>query len=433
MMKRLLLSLVAVLGLVGVAEVQPAHSQAISQRVAVCNPAYTTRCVAPDVNGAIPVTVSGVGASSVYGPDATNVAPTQPPILGGCLSTTSGAPSVSVTRVQYVTCDLFGRAVVAGGAANGSPTLGNPVLVAGSDGLLNARTLLTDTSGRQVISGAGIVSTANSSTATLGSAGVFTGTSEDISAYSSVTVTVFANVASAANGLSIQQSSDGTNWDVTDTYTISASTTRSISVPVFARFFRVVYTNGGSAQGSMRLQTIYHTVQPWGSSVKATDGTSLENDSQLVTNFNMLKNSSANATADIQRSITGVDTVGTGVSAVATAPHSIAGGALTPTVTSAVASSLVLKASAGNLYGFSITSGASAGYVMVFNATTAPADGAVTPQFCSAIAANASLNFDMTTGNIPERFTTGITLVFSTTGCFTKTASATAYMRGKSQ
>src|SRR3954464_11396900 len=65
-----------------------------------------------------------------------------------------------------------------------------------------------------------VISTANSSTSVLGAAGVFTGTSEDVSAYSVIYVNVFASHVSATDGLSLQQSSNGTNWDLADAYTV---------------------------------------------------------------------------------------------------------------------------------------------------------------------------------------------------------------------
>ena len=110
------------------------------------------------------------------------------------------------------------------------------------------------------------------------------------------------------------------------------------------------------------------------------------------------------------------------------APSSSSSAGITPVVSSAAEGSHVLKASAGNLYGLSATSGASAGYVMVFNATSAPADGAVTPIFCYSIPATSSLGSDYS--GAPAVFATGITIVFSTTGCFTKTISATAFFAG---
>lgn len=87
--------------------------------------------------------------------------------------------------------------------------------------------------------------------------------------------------------------------------------------------------------------------------------------------------------------------------------------------------SRVAKASAGNLYGFECCSGASAGYLMVFDSATVPAEGAVAPKLVYAVAANTSFARQVT---YPFRCTTGITLVFSTTGPFTKTISATAFL-----
>lgn len=97
--------------------------------------------------------------------------------------------------------------------------------------------------------------------------------------------------------------------------------------------------------------------------------------------------------------------------------------------TSAAASNLVLFSGAGALYSVNITTGGSAGYLMLFNATSAPADGAVTPAYCLPIAANTGIETQWRA--LPRRFGTGATAVFSTTGCFTKTASATAFIAGE--
>lgn len=120
-------------------------------------------------------------------------------------------------------------------------------------------------------------------------------------------------------------------------------------------------------------------------------------------------------------------TTGIGTVATSIAPSSVAPAGIAPTVTSAVASSLIVKAAAGNLYHWTVTSGASAGFVMIFDATSAPADGAVTPKECVVVAANSTVRDAQ--ADIPDRFTTGITIVFSTTGCFSKTASATAFIK----
>jgi len=91
----------------------------------------------------------------------------------------------------------------------------------------------------------------------------------------------------------------------------------------------------------------------------------------------------------------------------------------------------ILKASQGFLNGFSATSGASAGYVLIIDSATVPADGAVTPKFCYQIAANNTLS--ATWGTYPPVFSNGIVIVFSTTGCFTKTISATAFFSAQVQ
>ena len=138
-----------------------------------------------------------------------------------------------------------------------------------------------------------IVSTANSSTVTLGIGGVFTGTSEDISQYSTISVTVFSDVASAADGLSLQQSSNGTNWDNLDVFTIPAATGKTFSVGAAAKFFRAVYTNGGTAQASFRLQTIHHIFASKSSSQRPQDARTNDNDFEEVSGFNHVFNGSS--------------------------------------------------------------------------------------------------------------------------------------------
>lgn len=108
-------------------------------------------------------------------------------------------------------------------------------------------------------------------------------------------------------------------------------------------------------------------------------------------------------------------------------PTDLFNAGVTSFATTVAASGLVLKATPGNLYDYNVVTGASAGYLMIFNATAAPADGTVTPALCIPIAANAGIAF---TFPVPRRFSIGCTMVFSTTGPFTKTASVTAFMAG---
>jgi hypothetical protein len=99
-------------------------------------------------------------------------------------------------------------------------------------------------------------------------------------------------------------------------------------------------------------------------------------------------------------------------------------------------SSLVVKNAAGNLYSFHVsadsTLSGAAWWIMVYDLTSAPADGSVTPAKCYALPSGATAftgAFDA--GGVA--FTTGITIGVSTTGCFTKTASAHAFIGGDYQ
>lgn len=138
-----------------------------------------------------------------------------------------------------------------------------------------------------------VISVSNSSSATLTSGSVFTGISEDVSNFSEMRITVFSDVASATDGLSVQQSSNGTNWDITDVYTVSLSAAgagKTYVVPRSAKFFRIVYTNGGTNQTTFRLQTILNRTATAPSSQRASDA--YTNETDLVQNqaFSMLYN-----------------------------------------------------------------------------------------------------------------------------------------------
>ncbi len=106
----------------------------------------------------------------------------------------------------------------------------------------------------------GFISTNNSTTATLGGAGTFTGTGEDVSQYSTITVIYDTDVDGS---ISMQFSTDNTNWDrskiVTVDQTLASGAVHTLEV--VSQYFRIVYTNGASGQAHFRLQTIYHTAR----------------------------------------------------------------------------------------------------------------------------------------------------------------------------
>ena len=110
-------------------------------------------------------------------------------------------------------------------------------------------------------------------------------------------------------------------------------------------------------------------------------------------------------------------------------PSGDSSAALTPNAANAVSSGLLLKGSAGNLHRLNCVSGGTAGYVMVLDLAALPgADGTVAPKFVMPINPNTGISelFDP-----PLRFANGIALMFSSTGPYALTRSATAFLSGE--
>jgi hypothetical protein len=53
--------------------------------------------------------------------------------------------------------------------------------------------------------------------------------------------------------LHIEQSMNGTNWDIDTTYAVTASDGKGFSEAIYAPFVRVRYVNGATPQGAFRL------------------------------------------------------------------------------------------------------------------------------------------------------------------------------------
>lgn len=96
----------------------------------------------------------------------------------------------------------------------------------------------------------------NSTTVALGSNAAFTGAWVDILLYNNLFITVYSDQASAASGLAVQWSNNGSTVHRTSSKTVSAGVGKSYSFGRLSRYYRVVYTNGSIAQGSFSLQTI---------------------------------------------------------------------------------------------------------------------------------------------------------------------------------
>ena len=105
----------------------------------------------------------------------------------------------------------------------------------------------------------GKISTVNSTTSVLTASTSFTGTLEDITKYRSIEVNISTDVDSDAGGVSIQFSLDGTNWDMETVFTHIVTLSKySYKVNATSKYFRLIYTNGGSGQSYLRLQTRFH-------------------------------------------------------------------------------------------------------------------------------------------------------------------------------
>jgi len=136
----------------------------------------------------------------------------------------------------------------------------------------------------------GVVSTVNSTTVNLAANAVFTGASEDVSEFSMIMVGLFSSHASATDGFSLQQSSDGVNWDFTDVFTVPAATGKSFSFAVQQKFLRIVYTNGPTLTTALRIQTLYSRAVKKPSSVRPQDGRANDNDFEESLSYQMLWN-----------------------------------------------------------------------------------------------------------------------------------------------
>jgi hypothetical protein len=98
----------------------------------------------------------------------------------------------------------------------------------------------------------------------------------------------------------------------------------------------------------------------------------------------------------------------------------------TPVVSASAEGSHILKASPGCLIAAYVYNSGAAGFLLIFNSATVPADGAVTPIHCLPVAA-ASYQFVNFAPLPPEWYSAGIVAVVSTTGCFTKTIGSGAF------
>ena len=127
-----------------------------------------------------------------------------------------------------------------------------------------------------------VVDSNNSTTTPLLADATFTGDGVEVLGYSNVAVQLFADEDSAVDGMRFEMSIDNVNWDEGHSFTLTASSARRFQFGLHAQYFRVVYTNGPTAQGAFRVQTILHKNQPITTIHRLSDNISDDNSATLV-------------------------------------------------------------------------------------------------------------------------------------------------------
>jgi len=127
----------------------------------------------------------------------------------------------------------------------------------------------------------GVESTDNSTTASLGIGGVFTGEWEEIKDYASIKINAYTDQDSATLGLDLQQSPDQ-NIIHHEYFELYANDGEFFTPNPVCKYFRIVYTNGSVAQTTFYLQTIYSSVYAKPSSHRLSDTVSGNDDVELT-------------------------------------------------------------------------------------------------------------------------------------------------------
>lgn len=178
-----------------------------------------------------------------------------------------------------------------GESATGYAVIGysNMEIQPGGESSVGTRVQIVDASGNAINSDNPLavreysfIDSNNSSTTPLAADAVFLGDMTEITQFGVMTIAVYSDVASATDGLAIEQSIDGTNWDHVDNFTIPAATGKTFSVQPTAKYLRIRYANGGTDQAVFRLQTILHTDYVKPSSHRIQDSIIDDDDAELV-------------------------------------------------------------------------------------------------------------------------------------------------------
>jgi len=235
----------------------------------------------------------------------------------------------------------------------------------------------------------GFYDAGNSSTTPLAGGGVFTGAAIEITNYSAINVAVYSNVASATNGFQMQFSPDGINWDHTHSFTLSTVPGGlSYAQAAELRYFRVVYTNGASAQATFRLTTILKPTNVSPSRYTVEQAVTATQMADVVKSVIHGKTTGGGGGyIDVKVNPSGALVTATTLEAAADGGVSVASGTIGATATA-------VSATAGQVYGWYIYNPNSVVvYVQFFNtAAGSVTPGSTTPVYSIGIPATSGAN-----------------------------------------
>jgi hypothetical protein len=231
---------------------------------------------------------------------------------------------------------------------------------------------------------------------------------------SNLNAQVVGNVADGAADSGNPDKVGGVYNSSATTYTSGNRANLPISQHGNVRSLDTVYGCSGCGDGLASVTGLFAVEDTYGSSATA---------SPAVTPW-LYNGTTLNREKDI---VGAINSTGAGTESTAPTPTAAATQGIAPVVSTALESCHVLKASPGNLYTLAVTIQATSGVLQVFNATSAPSDGAVTPIWWIPVVSNGTFGGGSWAWDFPLRGSTGLVACFSSaTTPFTKTASATA-------
>ena len=133
----------------------------------------------------------------------------------------------------------------------------------------------------QVVNQVGIVSTLNSTTTPLSAGGSYLGTFEETLRWSHIVLTVYTDVPSLTDGLTIEWSTDGIHIDDDDIFTVPGDNGKVYTFGPEAKYYRVRYINGSSPQSEFRLSVLLKPVSQKASSHRIKDKIISDDDAEL--------------------------------------------------------------------------------------------------------------------------------------------------------